>query len=127
MSWYQHSSSNVHGILVLRAWLTILLTYWYIVSHGYGLSSTMARTRIKLNVVEVNTYITGYHIYKKQGQDLYSSAFCSISVAVLPLNHVISRRGHRISSISVKVLSLKNGEILKFVLKNGKWNFCNLY
>ena len=26
----------------------------------------MARTRINLNVVEVNTYITGYHIYKNE-------------------------------------------------------------
>ena len=50
----------------------------------------------------------GAYIKIKQGPDLYSSASRGISVAVLPLNHVISRRGHRISSISVAILSLNS-------------------
>ena len=62
----------------------------------------------------------------------FSSAFYDVSVAVLPLKHVISKRGQRISSISVAVLSLnseylnlrvRGSGILKFlkvVLKNEK-------
>ena len=52
-------------------------------------------------------HIESSHI-EKQGPDLYSSAFRGISVAVLPLNHVISRRGDHISSIIVAVLSLNS-------------------
>ena len=47
------------------------------------------------------------HRRVQKGQDLYSSVFRANSVVVLPLNQVILRRGHHISSISVAVLSLK--------------------